>query len=112
MRWTSQNTTSSETVGIIEVITNSLYHEHHTGQLVQFTSRSHPAKRLNALVHCHLGSVPVLKLQFLVLLTTFGDILIDPVECVRHVVVVLRHTRSVADRVGDDGAIRLNEIDL
>jgi hypothetical protein len=47
-----------------------------------------------------------------VFLTAFSHVLVDPVECIRHVVVVLSHSRSIADRIGDDSAVRLDEIDL
>lgn len=79
---------------------------------VQLASCAHPAKRLNTLVHRHLRAVPVLKLQLLVFLTTFSHIIVNPVECISHVVVVLSHARSIADCVGDDSAVRLDEVDL
>lgn len=63
-------------------------------------------------MNCHLRAIPVLKLQLLVFLTAFSHVLVDPVESIRHVIVVLSHARSITDRVGDDSAVRLNKIDL
>lgn len=54
----------------------------------------------------------MLQLQLLVLVATRGDILVGPVESIRHVVIVLCHSWAVADSVGDDGAVWLDEIDL
>jgi len=63
-------------------------------------------------VHRHLSAIPVLQLQFLVLVTACGDTIIGPIESIRHVVVALGHAWPVANSIGDDGAIWLNEIDL
>ena len=54
----------------------------------------------------------MLKLQLFVFLTAFSNIIVNPVERIRHVIVVLRHARPVADCVGDDSAVRLDEVDL
>jgi hypothetical protein len=79
---------------------------------IQLTSCGHPAQRLDTFVNCHLRAVPVLKLQLLVFLAAFSHVLVDPVKCIRHMIVVLSHARSITDGVGDDSAVRLNEIDL
>lgn len=85
---------------------------YHTERLVQLASCRHPVERLNALVHSVLSSIPVLLLQFLVFVAALGNIIVNPVECVRHVVIFLTQSRSVADGVCDDSAVWLNEIDL
>ena len=81
-------------------------------RLVQLTSCPHSVQRFDALVHSILSSGPVLLLQLLVFIAAFGNIIVNPVECIRHVVVALRQARSIADGVGDNSAIRLDEIDL
>jgi hypothetical protein len=84
----------------------------HPGLSVQLASGSHSPKRLDALVHRHLSAIPMLQLQLLVLVATRGDILIGPVESIRHVIIVLSHPWAVADSIRDDGAVWLDEIDL
>jgi hypothetical protein len=54
----------------------------------------------------------MLRFQLLVLLAAFGNIIISPVECISHVEVVLGHARSITDRVRDDSAVGLDEVDL
>lgn len=80
--------------------------------LVQLAGSSHSSQRFDALVHRHLRTIPVLQLQLLVLVAALGDVVVDPVEGIRHVVILLGHARSVTDRVRDYSAVRLYEIDL
>jgi hypothetical protein len=82
------------------------------GLLVQLASSSHSPKRFDALVHRHLSAIPMLQLQLLMLVATRADILVGPVESIRHVVIVLGHPWAVADSIRDDCAVWLDEIDL
>jgi hypothetical protein len=72
---------------------------------VQLSSGSHPSQRLDTLMHRHLSATPMLRLQLLVLVAARDNIIVGPVESVRHVVIALGHSWTVAHSIRDDGTV-------
>ena len=89
-----------------------LAYPYHPAHLVQLAFLCHLPHRLNRRMHRHLRHLYRILRQLLMLLAAFRDIRMPPLEGISHVIVVLRQTRSIGHRIGNQRAIRLVEVHL